>query len=218
MVDNAITTSPTCERRGPPDAVDQRADHEHERVHAEHVRADDREDRVLAVVVVLDDDVAREVHHRDHDSEACEGREHRRANTGSPHELAERSAAAPAVQDRVAVRADQLGDPLRVGPDRTERARARPARCPPAASQGTVSARRPRASFPAKSGPKTVGPRIAPKTDPKSTYEMPRARRSGGYMSPAAARDQQRDATRGADERKPGQQSRGRAGSALLAP
>ena len=31
-----------------------------------------------------------------------------------------------------------------------------------------------------------MGPRIAPKTAPKSTYEIPRARRSGGYMSPAA--------------------------------
>ena len=49
-------------------------------------------------------------------------------------------------------------------------------------------------SLPAKSGLKTVGPRIAPKTDPKSTYEMPRARRSGGYMSPAAVRTSSADA------------------------
>src|SRR3954467_647311 len=58
---------------------------------------------------------------------------------------------------------------------------------PAAASQGTVSAAA-SSFFPAKSGPKTVGPRIAPNTDPKSTYEMPRARRAGGHMSPAAAR------------------------------
>ena len=37
-------------------------------------------------------------------------------------------------------------------------------------------------------GLKTVGPRMAPNTDPKSTYEIPRARRAGGYMSPAAVR------------------------------
>src|SRR5439155_79734 len=58
---------------------------------------------------------------------------------------------------------------------------------PPAASYGTVSASA-FTSFPAKSGPKTVGPRIAPKTEPNNTYEIPRARRAGGYMSPAAVR------------------------------
>src|SRR5207245_8106787 len=56
-----------------------------------------------------------------------------------------------------------------------------------AASHGTVrlSAFR---FLPAKSGLKTVGPRIAPNTEPNSTYEMPRARRAGGYISPAAVR------------------------------
>src|SRR3954464_1439243 len=58
---------------------------------------------------------------------------------------------------------------------------------PAAASQGTVSASA-SSFFPAKSGPKTVGPRIAPNTDPKSTGGAPRAGRAGGYMSPAAAR------------------------------
>src|SRR4051812_20507200 len=58
---------------------------------------------------------------------------------------------------------------------------------PPAASHGTVSADASRWR-PANSGPKAAGPRIAPKTDPNSTYEIPRARRSGGYMSPAAVR------------------------------
>ena len=37
-------------------------------------------------------------------------------------------------------------------------------------------------------GAKTAGPRIAPNTEPKRTYAIPRARRSGGYMSPAAVR------------------------------
>ena len=56
---------------------------------------------------------------------------------------------------------------------------------PPAASHGTVSEST-STSLPAKSGPNTVGPRIAPKTEPNRTYEIPRARRSGGYISPAA--------------------------------
>src|SRR6478752_10714626 len=30
---------------------------------------------------------------------------------------------------------------------------------------------------------------LAPNTDPKSTYEMPRARREGGYMSPARSEE-----------------------------
>ena len=41
----------------------------------------------------------------------------------------------------------------------------------------------------AKSGPKTSGPQIAPETAPKRTNDMPRARRSGGNISAAAARD-----------------------------
>src|SRR5438309_2042288 len=41
----------------------------------------------------------------------------------------------------------------------------------------------------AKSGPKTSGPQTAPDTAPKSTSDMPRARRSGGNISAAAARE-----------------------------
>src|SRR5881394_566168 len=41
----------------------------------------------------------------------------------------------------------------------------------------------------AKSGPKTTGPQIAPVTAPNSTNDMPRARRSGGNISAAAARE-----------------------------
>ena len=40
----------------------------------------------------------------------------------------------------------------------------------------------------AKSGPKSTGPQIAPETAPKSTNDIPRARRSGGNISAAAAR------------------------------
>ena len=38
------------------------------------------------------------------------------------------------------------------------------------------------------SGLNTAGPRIAPNTEPTSTSAIPRARRSGGYMSAAAVR------------------------------
>jgi hypothetical protein len=40
----------------------------------------------------------------------------------------------------------------------------------------------------AKSGPNRTGPQIAPDTAPKSTKDMPRARRFGGNISAAAAR------------------------------
>src|SRR6266536_879312 len=58
---------------------------------------------------------------------------------------------------------------------------------PAAASQGTVNVSA-ETSLPAKSGPKTAGPKMAPNTAPKSTSEIPLALRSGGYMSPAAVR------------------------------
>ena len=58
---------------------------------------------------------------------------------------------------------------------------------PLAATHSVLSASLSR-SRPASSGLNTAGPRIAPNTEPKSTSAMPRARRSGGYMSPAAVR------------------------------
>jgi hypothetical protein len=57
----------------------------------------------------------------------------------------------------------------------------------PAASHSGASAS-PSRSRPASSGLNTSGPRIAPNTAPKSTNPIPRARRTGGYMSPAAVR------------------------------
>ncbi len=58
---------------------------------------------------------------------------------------------------------------------------------PPAASQSGASAS-PSKARPASSGLNTSGPRIAPNTAPKRTSAIPWARRSGGYMSPAAVR------------------------------
>jgi len=40
----------------------------------------------------------------------------------------------------------------------------------------------------ANNGPNTTGPQTAPETAPKRTSDMPRARRSGGNISAAAAR------------------------------
>ena len=58
---------------------------------------------------------------------------------------------------------------------------------PEPASQRRAS-ESPSRSRPERSGLKTAGPRIAPKTAPARTSAIPLARRSGGYMSPAAAR------------------------------
>ena len=75
-----------------------------------------------------------------------------------------------------------------LGSGRTEATSTRPRTMnADAASHGSTSASASR-SLPARSGLKTVGPRMAPKTAPKRTNEIPRARRLGGYMSPAAVR------------------------------
>ena len=74
---------------------------------------------------------------------------------------------------------------------------------PAATSHGTVSAAA-SSSRPANSGPNTDGPRIAPKTLPKSTYEIPRARRCGRVHVTRRGADQQRDPVRGAGQREPG--------------
>ena len=58
---------------------------------------------------------------------------------------------------------------------------------PPAASQGMTRASV-SSSLPANSGRKTSGPSAAPKSAPKSTSDIPRARRAGGNMSAAAVR------------------------------
>ena len=80
---------------------------------------------------------------------------------------------------------------------------------PPAASHGTTSASV-SSSLPAKSGRKTSGPSAAPKSAPKRTYEIPRARRSGGYMSAAAARARRIVPCAIADEREAGDDDGGR--------
>src|ERR671932_452689 len=90
---------------------------------------------------------------------------------------------------------------IRFGSGRTARTRPSATRLiAPAASHGTVSASA-ATSRPANRGPNTAGPRIAPNTDPKSTYEIPRARRSGGYMSPAGGQRGERG--RGEEDRGP---------------
>ena len=78
------------QRGAAPDLVDQRADHEHQRVHPEHMRADDREDRLLRVVVVVDDDEAGQVHHGDHHAEARDRGQHRRDHARTSQDLPER--------------------------------------------------------------------------------------------------------------------------------
>src|SRR5205823_7734934 len=75
------------------------------------------------------------------------------------------------------------------GSGRTPNEMSRPASVnAPAASQGVTSSCGVR-SRPENIGPKTSGPHTAPETTPKSTIDMPRARRSGGNISADAARD-----------------------------
>ena len=174
---------PTDERGTAPDLVDQRPDHEHERVHPEHMRADDREDRLLRVVVVLDDDVAGQVHDGDHHAEARDRGQHRRDHTRPPQDLAERRGVG---WSRLS--ADRGRSAPRSPSCRAERSSASPhvtSDRPAAASQGPSACRRRRPCL-RRAARRASGPRTAPKTEPKRTNEMPRARRSGGYMSPAA--------------------------------
>ena len=77
---------------------------------------------------------------------------------------------------------------MRFGSGRTVSTIARPTTMNPLAASHSVLSASPSRSRPASSGLNTAGPRIAPKTEPNSTSAMPRARRSGGYMSPAAVR------------------------------
>ena len=112
------------QRRWAPDLVDQRADDEHQRVHAQDVRADDREHGALVVVVVLDDDVAAQVHHRDHHAEARErGRASPAARPAAPasRAAARRRAARPPGPGRRSARRSAAGPGARA-----RRARARP--------------------------------------------------------------------------------------------
>ena len=59
----------------------------------------------------------------------------------------------------------------------------------PATSHGTTSESASTSCLSPNSGRKMSGPSAAPNTAPKRTSEMPRARRSAGYMSAAAARE-----------------------------
>ena len=177
------------------------ADHEHERVHPDHVRADDREDACSArggggrrrptPVSVMSPTITAKLAWPASSAGITPGRR---------TQLAQRRgrAARPRPRRRGW---QELGD-LACGSGRTNRtstnadeheAARRPARAARATS--------PSSSRPASSGLNTSGPRIAPKTAPKSTSAMPRARCSGGYMSPGRGAREQRDAARRADAR-----------------
>ena len=133
---------------------------------------------------VPDGDVAREVHHADHHGEARHGADHRRRHAGPRG--GSRSAARRRSRRRPRV---VVAERLRVGPHAERRS---PGRRAVNSARGEPRARRARVAVSARSaniGPKTSGPQIAPETTPKSTIDMPRARRSGGNISAAAARE-----------------------------
>ena len=118
-------------------------------------------------------------HHR----EARDGREHRGARRGGAGSRA--AARPPSSGRRASARSSRA---IFCGSGRTRgRARAPTSMMPAAASQGTTSASASR-SFPAKSGLKTTGRGRPRRPRRRARTRSPRARRSGGYMSAAAAR------------------------------
>ena len=142
--------------------------------------------KIVAVrVVVPDRDVAGEVHHADHHREARDGGDHRGRHARAAQDLAQRRGGRFRLAGSAACACESSFGSGRTPNEISEAGERRRA---PAASHGTtsscgVSAR------PANIGPKTSGPQIAPETTPKRTIDMPRARRSGGNISAAAARE-----------------------------
>ena len=95
----------------PPERVDQGAGEQHEAVHADDVRAHDRE-QVVLVVTVADHDVAAQVHQGDHDGEA--GQRGRGAAARTAKDRGERRGGGRR-DGRTA--AERIGDLLRIGTD-----------------------------------------------------------------------------------------------------
>ena len=154
MTEHAITTQTAGQRRHAADAVDHVADDEHERVHAEHVRADDREHVWPAWCWWSTTIDAGQRHHPDHHREARLRGEQRRdhARPAQRARAAARRAGRRPRAGRGLRRGEQLGDPARVGPHGDARAPARRRMKPPAAdhsiarpSPSSVVARRQRA-------------------------------------------------------------------------
>ena len=77
---------------------------------------------------------------------------------------------------------------IRLGSGRTISTRTSATSMKPLPASQSGASASPSRCLPWSSGLNTAGPRIAPKTAPNSTSAMPWARRSGGYMSPAAVR------------------------------
>ena len=113
MTETPMISSPPASARVRPMRSTTRPIDEHERVHADHVGADDREHRVPGVVLVVDDDRAGQRHHPHHHGERRLAREQRRDHPGAAHDLAQRRRGR---QRALGVAAQQLGDPHRVGP------------------------------------------------------------------------------------------------------
>ena len=112
ITDSAISTRPPDSATLPSDPVDDPAHHQHQRVHADHVRADDREHVVGGVVLVVHHDRAGERHDADHHAEARLRGQQRRDHPGPRDDLAQRHLR----RGRRVARVEQLRDPLRVRP------------------------------------------------------------------------------------------------------
>ena len=172
-----MTTSPPTSARRAPDAVDQRR---RRRARARTCRATCApmigKTSCLRVVVMVDHDVAGEVHHRDHDARSWRARRsapgRRRARRTSSRE---RRAGARPVGGRSARAARRSA---RVGPHAGHEREPTSMNAPRGEPRHDERVAR-RASCPAKIGLKTAGPSTAPKTAPKST------RRSRAHGAPA---------------------------------
>jgi hypothetical protein len=136
---------------------------------------------VVVMVEVVDDQSTGKGHHRHHRADACLGRDERRDNSPPAPEQAERSR----VRRRLRRAVPQMcRDRLRVGSHCRDQGKAHELE----AAGGEPQRGEHVAIAPANRGLKTTGPRIAPNAAPKRTRPMPRARGSGGYMSPPAVR------------------------------
>ena len=187
------------ERRRPADPVDEVADDEDERVHPEHVRADDREHGLARVVMVVDDDRAGEGHHSDHDAEARLGGEDR-GDDARPARGAR--AAARAACGSAAGVPTARSSAMRFGSGRTKRTSTSPTTMKPEPASQSSASESPSRSRPERSGLKTAGPRIAPKTAPKRTSAMPASATLGRIHVPGRGAGEQRRPAGHAHERR----------------
>ena len=145
----------------------------------------------------LDDHDARQGHDPDHHREARERGESDGRTPGRRRISRSGAAGSSSRASFVPIMARSAGD--RAGPTRRGRVRRHEAgRREPGKTSASASR-----SFPAKSGLKTAGPRIAPKTAPKRTKEIPARPRRPGTCLPPQSSERERVALAAPTQRGP---------------